>query len=45
VQVLEGEARCGAERFGPGAAFLVPADAGDELPVSGPAEVLVTELP
>lgn len=45
VCVLEGEARCGAARFGPGASFLIPADAGDALPVAGPAAVLVTELP
>lgn len=42
VCVLEGEAACGGERFGPGSFFLVPADG--ELPVAGPAEVLVTEL-
>lgn len=45
VCVLTGEATCGAQRFGPGCFFLVPADAGGELPVAGPAEVLVTELP
>ncbi len=45
VCVLAGEAHCGGERFGPGSFFLVPADAGDGLPVGGPAEVLVTELP
>lgn len=45
VSVLEGEARCGGARFGPGASFLIPADAGDALPVAGPAAVLVTELP
>ena len=45
VGVLSGEAACGGERFGPGAFFLIPADAGDALPVSGPAGLLVTELP
>lgn len=45
VAVLSGEARCGENRFGPGSVFLVPADAGDALPVTGPAELLVTELP
>lgn len=45
VCVLEGEATCGGERFAPGAFFLVPADAGSELPVAGPAAVLVIELP
>jgi len=45
VCVLTGAATCGEERFGPGAFFLVPADAGRELPVAGPAELLVTELP
>lgn len=43
VCVLTGEAGCGGEAFGPGTFFLVPADT--QLPVSGPAEVLVTELP
>lgn len=43
VCVLTGDARCGGERFGPGSFFLVPADA--PLPVAGPTEVLVTELP
>lgn len=45
VCVLTGEALCGGTRFGPGAFFLVPADDGPELPVGGPAEVLVIELP
>lgn len=45
VCVLTGEAACGEQRFGPGCFFLVPADAGGELRVTGPAEVLVTELP
>jgi mannose-6-phosphate isomerase len=45
VCVLTGEAACGAERFGPGSFFLVPAATGGDLPVAGPAEVLVTELP
>jgi mannose-6-phosphate isomerase len=45
VCVLDGEATCGGERFGTGSFFLVPADAGDELAVAGPAAVLVTELP
>ena len=45
VAVLRGEARCGSESFAPGAFFLVPADAAGALPVSGPCEVLVTELP
>lgn len=45
VCVLSGEATCGEGSFGPGAFFLVPADAGSELPVTGPAEVLVIELP
>ncbi len=43
VAVLCGEASCGSERFGPGAFFLVPANG--ELPVGGPCEILVTELP
>lgn len=45
VCVLTGEATCGETSFGPGALLLVPADVGVELPVSGPAEVLVIELP
>lgn len=45
VGVLTGEAACGQQAFGPGAFFLVPADGGSELPVAGPAEVLVVELP
>lgn len=45
VGVLDGEVECGGERFGAGAFFLVPAHAGAELPVAGPATVLVTELP
>ncbi len=45
VGVLTGEATCGEEHFGPGSFFLVPADTGSRLPVSGPAEVLLTELP
>jgi len=45
VCVLSGEATCGEGCFGLGAFFLVPADAGSELPVAGPAEVLVIELP
>lgn len=45
VCVLAGEATCGGARFGPGAIFLVPAATGGELPVAGPTEVLVTELP
>ena len=43
VTVLTGQASCGSERFGPGSSFLVPA--AGELPVAGPCEVLVTELP
>lgn len=43
VCVLDGEARCGSAAFAPGCFFLVPADT--QLPVSGPAELLVTELP
>ncbi len=43
VTVLSGEASCGSERFGAGSVFLVPADG--ELPVGGPCEVLVIELP
>jgi len=45
VCVLTGETRCGNERFGSGSFFLVPADTGSALPVSGPAEVLIIELP
>lgn len=45
VCVLTGAAMCGEERFGPGSFFLVPADAGRDLLVAGPAELLVTELP
>jgi len=45
VCVLTGEATCGEQSFGPGSFLLVPADARDGLPVAGPAEVLVTELP
>jgi len=45
VCVLAGEATCGEERFGPGSFFLVPAEAGSDLPVTGPAEVLGIELP
>ena len=45
VAVLAGEARCGGEAHGPGAFFLLGADAGDALAVGGPAGVLVTELP
>ncbi len=45
VCVLTGEATCGEQRFSPGCFFLVPADASDDLRVTGPAEVLVTELP
>ncbi len=43
VCVLTGSATCGSARFGPGSTFLVPADT--QLPVGGPTEVLVTELP
>ena len=43
--VLTGEAICGEQRFRPGCFFLVPADAGGELRVTGPAQVLVAELP
>ncbi len=43
VTVLGGEASCGGQRFAPGSCFLVPASG--ELPVAGPCEVLVAELP
>ncbi len=48
VAVVEGTVRCGDRTFPPGQFFLVPADAGADLPVvpaSGSATVLVTELP
>ncbi len=44
VCVLEGDASCAGEHFGPGMTFLLPA-AGEPLPVAGPASVLMVELP
>jgi mannose-6-phosphate isomerase len=43
VCVVEGEARCDGTPFAQGETFLLPAD--DPPPVSGPADVLVIELP
>ncbi len=43
LYVITGEATCGGEGFAAGCFLLVSADA--RLPVAGPAEVLVIELP
>lgn len=47
IAVVDGEVECGDATFAPGDFFLVPADGGEDLPVSpaGVATVLVTELP